>query len=84
MLLVPDTMGTSATTSAHALTVHGRRTTLAQWYRLRAINRPISKKSAIQVVRNDGVNVLRELLKMICELHEPGRLEPSATQIEFL
>ena len=37
-------MGTSATTSAHALTFHNRQMALAQWYRLqvREVGRDIS------------------------------------------
>ena len=34
-------------------------------------------------VWNNVNDLLRELLKMICELHEPGRLVTAAAQIKF-
>ena len=49
-----------------------------------SLDRPRFDLPGVCRLRNDVVDVPRELLKMICELQEHGRVESAAVQINFL
>ena len=48
-----------------------------------SLDSPSCDLAGVCRLRNDVVDVLRELLNIITELHEPGRLVSAAVQIKF-
>ena len=48
-----------------------------------SLDSPRDRLATVCRLRNDVIVVLRELLNIITELHEPGRLVTAAAQIKF-
>ena len=49
----------------------------------RSVDLQLDRSASAFRWRNDVVDVLQKLLKMMCEPHEPGRPQAAAAQIKF-